>query len=157
MQPSAAQCSPVQLSAAQYSPVQPSTVQYSTVQLSRAWYSPVQSSKVQYSPVQSITAQYSPSSSLTSSHLLPCLHFQKPHSLLCLVWYWNIFLTNIIRRDDKCKVITVDMPIGSRKEQSSYFFKWKKSSSWSALQYHHFVPIASKATFFVLVVRVAGY
>ena len=59
MQPSTAQCSPVQSSTAQFSSVQSGTAQYSPVQFNTAQYSLVQSSTVQYSPVQSITAQYS--------------------------------------------------------------------------------------------------
>ena len=87
VQPRTAQYSPSQSNTAQDGPVQPSTAHYSPLQLSTAQYSPVHPSTLQdgEAQLQPSTFRYSLPSSLTSSHLLPYLPFQKPHSLLCLV------------------------------------------------------------------------
>ena len=98
---------------AQYSPAQPSTAQYSPIQVWTIQYSPVQPTKFHYSLVQLSTAQLKPSafryslpSSLTSSHLLPYLPFQKPHSLLCLVIVVFAFcLTNVILSHTSSKLV----------------------------------------------------
>ena len=82
--PSTVHYSSVQSSTSKYRLVQTSTAQYSLVEPSRVHYSPLDSSTTQYS---SVADQYIRSSSLTSSHLLPYLPFQKPHSLLCHVLF----------------------------------------------------------------------
>ena len=57
------------------------------------------------------------------------------------------FWTNIIRRDNKGKVITLDMLIISRKKQSSFFFKRKNVQGGWRCKHRDFVPIAQQATF----------
>ena len=83
VQTTTAQCSPVQPNIAQYIQEQPSTAKQSALQLSTAQYIPVQPTRAQHSTVRPSTFHYS---LLTSSHLLPYLPFQKPHSLLCLAF-----------------------------------------------------------------------
>ena len=57
------------------------------------------------------------------------------------------FLTNIIRRDNKGKVITLDMLIISRNKQSFFFFKRKNVQGGRRCKHRDFVPIAPQATF----------
>ena len=58
--------------------------------------------------MQPSTSQYSPPSLLTLSNLLPYLPFQKPYSLLCLVYYC-FFVYRQLKRDLLSFIIMFDL------------------------------------------------